>query len=72
MTRYQRTFEQQMKKKQIKIKIMLMRKIKRVVKINSAMIDTSIQIVHNLFCIDIENLFAKKLIDEKSNLQIKK
>ncbi len=72
MTRYQRTFEQQMKKKQIRVKNMLMRRIKRVVKIDSATIDTSMQTVHDSFCIDVENLFAKKLTDEKSNLQIKK
>ncbi len=72
MTRYQRIFEQQVKKKQIKVKNMLMKKIKRVVKIDFATIDTNMQIIHDSFCIDVENLFAKKLINEKSNLQIKK
>ncbi len=69
--RYQRIFEQQMKKRQIKVKNILMRKIKRVVRINSATIDMSIQTVHDSFCINVENLLAKKLTDEKSNLQIK-
>ncbi len=71
MIRYQRIFEQQMKKRQIKVKNILMRKIKRVVRINSATIDMSIQTVHDSFCINVENLLAKKLTDEKSNLQIK-
>jgi hypothetical protein len=71
MTRYQRTFEQQMKKRQIRIKNMLMKRIKCVIDVNFTTFDTSIQIVHDLYCTDVENLSSKKSIDEKSTLQMK-
>ncbi len=71
MTRYQRTFEQQMKKRQIRVKNMLMRKIKRVIDVNSTTLDTSMQIVHDSYCTDVEDLSSKKSIDEKSTLQMR-
>jgi hypothetical protein len=54
MTRYQRTFEQQMKKRQIRVKNMLMKRIKCVIDVNSTTFDTSMQIVHDLYCTDVD------------------
>jgi hypothetical protein len=71
MTRYQRTFEQQMKKKQIRVKNMLMKRIKRVIDVNFITFDINMQIVHDSYCTNVENLFSKKSIDEKSTLQMR-
>jgi hypothetical protein len=71
MTRYQRIFEQQMKKNQIKIKNMLMKRIKRVIDVKFTMFNTNMQIVHDSYCTDVEDLSSKKSIDEKSTLQMR-
>ncbi len=61
-----------MQKKQVKIKHILLKKIKRVVNTNFTTFEISIQVVHDLYCIDIENLFSKKSIDKESNTRMKK
>jgi hypothetical protein len=71
MTRYQRTFEQQMKKKQIKVRNMLMKRIKRVIDVNFTTFNISMQIIHDLYCTNVEDLSSKKLIDEKSTLSMR-
>ncbi len=48
-----------------------MKRIKRVIDVNSTTLDTSMQIVHDSYCTDVEDLSSKKSIDEKSTLQIK-
>ncbi len=71
MTRYLRTFEQQMQKRQVKIKRMLLRRIKRVVSTNSTTFEISMQVVHDSYCTDVENLSSKKSIDEESNTRVR-
>ncbi len=48
-----------------------MKRIKRVIDVNSTTFDTSMQIVHDSYCTNVENLFSKKSIDEKSTLQMR-
>ncbi len=72
ITRYLRTFEQQMHKKQIKIKRILSRKVKRVMNTNFMTFEISMQVVHDSYCIDVENLSSKKSIDKESNTRVRK
>jgi hypothetical protein len=60
-----------MKKKQIKIKNMFMKKIKRVIDVNFMTLDINMQIVHDSYCTNIKDLSSKKSIDEKSTLQMR-
>ncbi len=50
---------------------MQMKRIKRVIDVNFTTFDTSMQIVHDSYCTDVEDLSSQKSIDENSTLQMK-